>query len=372
MRILEISNANEFYDMRENWNATLRESPENTVFSTWEWLSTWWKHFPRGKLKVLILENEKEIVGIAPLMCIEHRFLGVSWKKIHFIGSGLSDYCNFIIKSEPRASLEALMGYLNSHSRTWDFLDLSEIPEKSSFLYSLRELSSVFSFKVSSVCPYLNITSSLELFLKTLSRRMRKELGRTQRRLREKHNVRFKVISRVDLVKEAMADFFNLHSRRWESKRVKERESFIPKPLYRSFLNDVAQCFAQKGWLNLSFILVDESPASSFFCFEYDRKLHAYLSGFDPEYSQYGLGHLHIKFLLEYCVSKRLFEFDFLRGAEEYKNRWNTLVRKNVQVRAFKKRPLNALYDWLTGDSPVARKIERYLSALQTWKVVRK
>jgi CelD/BcsL family acetyltransferase involved in cellulose biosynthesis len=83
---------------------------------------------------------------------------------------------------------------------------------------------------------------------------------------------------------------------------------------------DVANAFAEKGWLSLFFLTFNDEPVSSFYCFEYNKKLYFYLSGFDPEYAYYRPGHLTFKYIIKYGIEKGLNEFDFLRGNETYKS----------------------------------------------------
>jgi hypothetical protein len=56
---------NEFQSLEDRWNITLKDSPSKTIFSTWEWLSTWWKHFGEGKkLVILLIENKNRFAII--------------------------------------------------------------------------------------------------------------------------------------------------------------------------------------------------------------------------------------------------------------------------------------------------------------------
>ena len=68
MQVLKIENTEGFDSLRGEWNALLERSSANGVFLTWEWLRTWWKHLAeRRKLSILVLRNEGQLVGLAPL-----------------------------------------------------------------------------------------------------------------------------------------------------------------------------------------------------------------------------------------------------------------------------------------------------------------
>src|SRR4051794_24198324 len=55
----------------EEWDSLLHSSVSDVVFLTWQWQSTWWKHFGSCEgcsLHLLILRDERgALVGLAPL-----------------------------------------------------------------------------------------------------------------------------------------------------------------------------------------------------------------------------------------------------------------------------------------------------------------
>ena len=40
--IEEVNDVEGFRSLKETWNNLLRESSDNNIFLTWEWLFTWW------------------------------------------------------------------------------------------------------------------------------------------------------------------------------------------------------------------------------------------------------------------------------------------------------------------------------------------
>ncbi len=73
-----------------------------------------------------------------------------------------------------------------------------------------------------------------------------------------------------------------------------------------------------------------------------------YLTGFDPKYSEYRVGHLLFLYSIKDSIENGLREFDFMRGDESYKQQWNTLIRNNLEVRAVKRRLVPIVYDFIT------------------------
>ena len=70
--------------------------------------------------------------------------------------------------------------------------------------------------------------------------------------------------------------------------------------------------FANNGWLALNFLTVDDEPIATQYCFEYKQKMYFALSGFDPNYSHYGVGNLILMKIIEKCVERKIEEYDLL------------------------------------------------------------
>lgn len=97
----------------------------------------------------------------------------------------------------------------------------------------------------------------------------------------------------------------------------------------------------------LVFTLFSGKPVAALYGFKYLSKYYAYLSGFDPAYSKYSPGQLLFSHAINKCIQEGLTEFDFLRGAETYKNRWNTMARWNRQATLTRKGLLAKIQNWL-------------------------
>ena len=98
LKAKEVNDYSEFAELRSQWNHVLGNSEDNNVFLTWEWLSTWWRHYGKGRELVRLLALEEEnILAVAPLMFSSYEFFGFKLKKLEFLGAEHTDYCNFIL-----------------------------------------------------------------------------------------------------------------------------------------------------------------------------------------------------------------------------------------------------------------------------------
>ncbi len=160
-----------------------------------------------------------------------------------------------------------------------------------------------------------------------------------------------------------MKTVFDLHQKRWQARK---QPGAFSDQRFRDFHLDVARPFAERGWLTLNFLTLNDEPVAAGYAFKYAQKLFCYLSGFDPQYSEYEVGNLRHICLIKYCIENGLKEYDFLRGGESYKSLWNTSTRSNLQVRTIKRKIIPLVYDWITKNeklSPLTYKLGEHFSA---------
>jgi CelD/BcsL family acetyltransferase involved in cellulose biosynthesis len=343
LKVVEIDNLSGFLALEEKWNDVLSRCDHN-VFSTWEWLTCWWKHFGKGKRLVLLLaeEDDGKIIGIAPLMYSVHKMFGLRRGKIEFIGTPDSDYNDFILAGKEDECIKLFINYLNSFSENWDCIDLTDIPENAKCITILGKMSG--NLKPVHKCPYSPLPKSYDLFLKDLSRNLRYDLRRDLRRVEKSFKVEFADYSGIQSLTDGMNIFFELHQGRWKSKGF---SGVFADQKLRNFDLEIAKSFSQKGWLGLFLLKLSGNPVAALYGFKYRSKFYYYLPGFDPRYSRYGVGNLILSHVIAKCIQERLAEFDFLRGVEAYKNRWNTLPRWNKRIIIPRKNFLGNFRSWL-------------------------
>ena len=76
MSIQIIKTKDEFCGLREVWNQLLSRSDSDTIFLTWEWLSSWWEAYtgPTDDLHIIVVRDQGgQITGIAPFFLTKQR-----------------------------------------------------------------------------------------------------------------------------------------------------------------------------------------------------------------------------------------------------------------------------------------------------------
>jgi len=357
---MKIEEVNDFQSLKDCWNNLLKMSLlGDNVFLTWEWLSTWWKHFGDGrKLLLLKVEDGDEVIAIAPLMLSKYKmpFFGTI-KKVEFLGVRHSDYNNFIILKKEVGCLRLILDYLMNAVKDWDWIELKEIPETSENAGYMEKLFSNvpselrLDHRVCNICPYILLPNSYENLTAKLSKKMKKNIRSYLRKAKANHNVEFKKFDEAGFsVNEAMQVFMQLHKAR---RAMEGKDGAFKDATFRDFHLEVAKIFASKGWLGLYFLMMDGKPVSAQYNFEYGRKIYYYLGGFDPSYAEYSVGNLTINFVLERGIKDGFVEYDMLRGDELYKRLWTSNYRRNFEFRLVPENLHSRFYSWLTWSNAI-------------------
>jgi len=280
-------------------------------------------------------------------MNTQYNLFGMKLRKIEFIGTPASDYHTFLLTARDPEYTRTIINYVNRLAPDWDCFEFEEVPtdsETAGVLRTLPKKSFNFEEEISALCPYIILPSRFEDYFEGLGSNWRRNMRRWGKKLNQDFKVEFKICDSVETIEDTLKAFFSLHQKRWRSKG--QPGAFTDKA-FCDFHHDVAKYFAEKGWLTLCFLTLDDEPVSTVYAFKYAQKMFNYLSGFDPQYSEYRVGHLVFLYLIKHSMNNGIKEFDFMRGDESYKRLWNPMMRKNLKLGAIRKTFVPIVYSWI-------------------------
>jgi len=370
---LRVREINEFQSLENDWRSLLEKSMDDDVFSTWEWQSTWWRHFGNGrKLRILLVEDKDRVLAVAPLMLSRYSVPGLGEiRKIEFVGAPHSDYHHFIILKNELEYVKLAIDYLEHNFADWDWIELKEVPASSLTANLLRtyacNISSELGIRerVCNICPYISLPDSLDLLMKGLTRNIRQNLKKYSRRIEAKYDLKLETYDEAGFsVEEAMEAFIKLHQKRWTAKGLPGAFR-VQRKKFHDFHIEVAKRFAEKGWLGLFFLTANDEIASAQLTFEYKGKMYAYLSGLNPEYVNYSAGNLIIMLLLERCLRKSIKEYDMMRGDESYKALWTPRYRRNFETWFIRRNLRSRFYGWATWNNTITNLAKKLRISLE-------
>lgn len=323
-----------FAALHAEWNDLLRRSRFDTIFLTWEWQSTWWKHLGRirGPLYLLAARQEGRLVGILPL----YETRDGDEVALNVVGCiEVSDYLDLIIEAgQEEAVYAAFLAWLaGPDAPPWTVVDLCNQPAVSLAHSRLPELARAAGFQADvvqeDVCPVIDLPrpaaddaagheAAWELYLAGLDKKERHEIRRKMRRMaREAPEARLRFVGDGPELAQAMDDFIALH--RFSRP---DKHAFMTDEM-QAYFRAIAAALAERGWLQLSFLEVAGKPVATYLCFDYGDAILVYNSGYDPaEAPQLSPGWVLLAQLIQHAIALGRAHFDFLQGNEDYKYRF--------------------------------------------------
>src|SRR5579862_6790420 len=108
-------------EIRAEWQDLAKSAPTATPFQTWEWQSTWLRHYRRGKLPhILAIREGGDLVGLMPLI----RSAG-PWRTIRAMGSG--DYLHPVARAGYESAVASEVAQHLRELVSVDLIDLHQI-----------------------------------------------------------------------------------------------------------------------------------------------------------------------------------------------------------------------------------------------------
>jgi CelD/BcsL family acetyltransferase involved in cellulose biosynthesis len=180
------------------------------------------------------------------------------------------------------------------------------------------------------VCPVIPLNGDPEIYLRSLSPRVRQHLRYYRRRLEKSHVVAATVVTGGASLASDVDDFLRVY-RSWSRDRPVAADLLGER--FAAFRRDVIVRFAERGRLLLGLLRIDDHPVAAELSFGYGGTCYDYNTCYDPAWKRE-----HVRLLSQWEVIRRAIavgyrEFDCLRGSEAYKYQWGAQPRRHVRIR---------------------------------------
>ncbi|MGR3303175.1 MAG: GNAT family N-acetyltransferase [Candidatus Scalindua sp.] len=260
-------------------------------------------------------------------------------KVISFIGTGISDYADFIIVENREKVLRLFFEYLLKKNSLWDKIELAEIRENSPNMEIIRELllkyNKTAKIFTSCRCPYVLVSKDWKGYYSSLSAKFRNDL-RTQHNKLLKSEFSFSFCTEKEKLNEQLLSvlmemhFTGIIAKNKKSKlQTKDGLEFVKSLLNKLEIQKMASLYIMR---------INNEIAAYGLGFRYGRKYYFWNMGKNNKYARLNPGKLLIcRMIRDMFENINIDEFDFLRGEEDYKYRWTKLQRTNYQVNVINK-----------------------------------
>jgi CelD/BcsL family acetyltransferase involved in cellulose biosynthesis len=337
-----IAREESFIALGAEWERLHAASETSSVFNSWLVQHVWWQVYGRGRrLRVFVARDGGELVGILPLYLQRSSVAGIPVRRLRLVGTGVDTYPDdlgpVLSPCSRRAVLEALSRAVVD-SAEWDVVELTDLDPRMGLHEALAGI--VRSSKIpcapgrSQRIAYVEIPSTWQAYLDSLSRERRGHLRRLRRRLDRALPWRFFVWDNERRIGEALERLADLHRRRWIASGTPS-ESFA-SPQYLEFHRRVMAGALQRGWLRLYCLELAGEVAAMIYAYRFRNRVYLMQAGFDPRHAHRSPGAVLLGCALEHAIGEGNAAFDFLRGEHAYKDELASGERETVFVKCYR------------------------------------
>jgi CelD/BcsL family acetyltransferase involved in cellulose biosynthesis len=318
--------------LRLEWDALLRDYPYSSVFSTYEWLVSWWRAFgANDRLWVLVFRDEASaLVGLAPLALTRRGSFPFRMRLLRLMGDGSNDSDNLDLPVKPGFEgrfAESLLCFLGTKRSSWQIAELNTMPPQSPAANALRQLLEKrkwVAIEKETPASAIALPATWEQYLGQLSSEDQKNLARYTRRLEKRFAVQIYRCSMESQLPKCLGALFEHHQARWEA--AGERGSFGSQER-REFYDELSRALLAQGRLDLWVLELDGKVVAAQFGFRYGRQFFQLQEGNDPEHASDRVGFVLRGHVMKQLIADGVQTYDFLGGTLGYKARWGAQPR---------------------------------------------
>jgi perosamine synthetase len=307
-RPLRVEPVADLAELRGDWDELAARA--DNPFATWEWISTWWRHFGAGRpLRTLACrEPDGRLVAIVPAFESTRRPL----RTLRFIGHDLGDRLGPICDpADAGRTARALAGALRRGHLGADLLLGEQLPGDGAWGTLLGA-----SLVRRESSPVLDLDGAgFDAWLATRSRNFREQVRRRERRLRDE-GLRYRLCRSADTLEADLDTLFGLHAARWGERD----EAFLPRllPFHREF----AALALARGWLRLWILELAGRPAAAWEGYRFGGADWYYQAGREPALDRHAVGFVLLAHTVRDAMEAGMRRYCLGRGDEGYKRRF--------------------------------------------------
>lgn len=335
-----VTRTEDFDALRPAWERLFVENPKHSAFLSWGWADAWLRHIAgEHELHVVCLDDtDGDTRFILPL----HRPTGGFhvWRgKLQLVGGyGLECSDNLGCLRSPdldERTEELVLAAFERHFGAADALSLAYLdssdgfPER--FAARIRKTGRHVRIRPDATCPATSLPGDWDEFLAGLSSNFRAQVRRSFRSVGGDGAPQFRRVAADDAA-AFTSELIRLNRSRFRSKG---RRSSLEDATMRAFLGDAVPYLASEGIAWMDTIEHDGATLGSALHFVHGDTVSFYMGGFDERAGKLRPGVALFALVMQRAIEQGCRRFDFLRGDEAYKYRWQAADVATHEVVAY-------------------------------------
>jgi len=345
-----ITDPGQFRSLAGAWDDLLSRSAAPEVFSTHDWVLTWWEVFggESGRaLRILTVREGGTLVGLAPFVLRRVGPFGPAQiRRLDYLGTGedeADEVCSYFeeilaAKGYEARVCQAVWDYLTSQVSGWDEMALPWVLEESNvarhLLPRVRDAGATFTVVPADHRYFVDLSDGdFKGYLGRLSKKRSKRYETYSRKL-EKEG-----FSERRLADPAEFPAFLGHIARLSHKRrtSKGGPSAWDSEKFRAFQQRLLPRLWEKGWLDLRVWEKEGQVLAALYHLVYGGVLYGYQIGIDTRaFGSVSPGLVMILRTIDWTFRSQLRRFDFLLGADgSYKEDYGCATQATVELTVY-------------------------------------
>ncbi|RVU84663.1 GNAT family N-acetyltransferase [Leucothrix sargassi] len=358
-----VNDIDTFRSLRDDWNDLNDRADKGSVFSSWEWLFTWWEvyqHDATRQLNILCCYQGDTLVGIAPLQILTHYKYLPCPKQLMLIGTGetdggkvLTEYLDLIIHAENAAAVIGnFSNYLMSQQKLWQGANFPQLLENShlSQLFagqnlSIKKVSTEYGFRT-----LIDLPETYKDYLMSLKKKKRNNITRMLTRLQTEQNYVIEHLSEGLDADSALTAVANLNRARRDDL---QQDSAFHYANFEMFHRLVVKRLQPLNKVEIRVLRIEDKPVAALYSVIGEDTLHAYQCGFEAKLGhRYALQTMMISQEISHCIDNpdiKRFNFMFSEDEHSYKLSYSAFTEVMVKLSFFPNNRRTQLHLWVHG-----------------------
>ncbi|MGE5431495.1 MAG: GNAT family N-acetyltransferase [Syntrophomonadaceae bacterium] len=329
LHVREIKNIDELNSIRDEWAELYSASLNAVPFLSPAWVMPWWKYFGNNQLWTLAVYNRRILVGLAPMYIYNYKSQNGYLRQVTFLGTGNTDSMDILCRKDfEEESVKLTMDFLTGCKDCWDVCDFQELRSSSPILKIKAPEGFEVAIQNSGVRPVVKLPANFHEYLSMLPVSFRKNTLRARRQLTDSGTISLHLATE-EYLEEYTGWLFRLHN---ASRQFRNTPGLFEDNTLQYFHKEVSKEFFLIGILRLYVLKHNERIIAAVYSFIKNKRLYYYIGGFEPEMAKYSPGSVILLEIIEKAITEGVREFDFLRGREDYKYKWNAEDRNNYRL----------------------------------------
>jgi hypothetical protein len=319
MRSIVLESLDDFQQYEVAWEG-LRQECKAPIFSSYDLVYLWLDIF-RATVKpyVVLIEDNGELIGVAPMCTSYRRVMGLPIKSISMVGQipGLAFFGSYSVfaKHDDPATIREMLSCLKQSK--WNVLSLFQMEMNNSTLGFMDGIRKEWVIEPSENVD-INRTYVFPLegdIAANFGKNARQKMNRIRRKLESENRIDYRKVESVEDAERAMRLYIHQHKERWEPKGG----SIFNKPINRELLVEMGKLAIGTGKGDISELLIDGEVAGQLLCFFDGDVSRGIRVGMTDKFRDFSPGMLVITLTMEDHRKRGLKAMDLLHGNAEYK-----------------------------------------------------